>query len=76
MYWYRNVVAERVVVQKIDGKEQQYIDEPSSNRDSIGSKKEGRPATVELRKVASDRHEKKLNEGQEGATVRFNPTRY
>lgn len=59
------VVAKGMIVQHIDGKEQQDINEPSAKRDDVGRKEERWTRFIELRKIASDGDEQKLNESYE-----------
>lgn len=63
------VVAKGMVVQHIDGEEQQDIDEPSAKRDDVWSKEERRTRFIELRYIASDGDEQKLNKGYERSYV-------
>lgn len=62
-----DVVAEGMVVQDVDGEEQEDVDEPAADGDAVRSEEEGRPAGIELGDVAGDGHEDELDEGQEGS---------
>lgn len=55
------VVAKCMVIQHVDGKEQQDVNEPSAKRDDVGRKEERRARFIELRYIASDGDEQKLN---------------
>lgn len=63
------VVAKGMIVQHIDGEEQQDINEPSAKRDDIGSKEERRTRYIELRYIASNGDEQKLNKSYECSYV-------
>lgn len=60
-----DVVAEGMVVQDVDGEEQEDIDEPAADGDAVWSEEERGPAWVELREVARGGNEDELDEGQE-----------
>lgn len=55
------VVAKCMIVQHVDGKEQQDVDEPSAKRNDVGRKKERWTRYIELRYIASDGDEQELN---------------
>lgn len=63
------VVAKGMIVQHVDGKEQQDIDEPSAKRDDVGSKEKGRARFIELGYIASDSDEQELKESYERSYV-------
>ena len=66
MYRNGDVVAERMVVQHVDGEEEEDVDQPAAEGHAVRSEEEGRAVGVELGDVACDGHEDELNKGQEG----------
>jgi hypothetical protein len=60
-----DVVAESMVVQDVDGEEQDDIDEPAADGDAVRSEEEGGTAWIELRDVAGSGNEDELDKGQE-----------
>lgn len=63
------VVAKCMVVQHVNGEEQQDVNEPSAKRDDIGRKEERWTRFIELRYIASDGDEQKLNKGYKRSYV-------
>ena len=66
MYRNRDIVAECMVVQHVDGEEEEDIDQPPADGDAVRSKEEGWAVGVELGKVAGGSNEDELYKGQEG----------
>ena len=69
----RNIIAESMVVQGVDAEEQHNVDQPAPQRHLVRSKEERRSRLVELRDVARDGNEEKLDESQESATGWLDP---
>lgn len=67
MNGHGNVVAKGMVVEHIDAKEQDDIDEPAADRDLVRRNKKRRARAVELRNVASDGNEEELDECEKGS---------
>jgi hypothetical protein len=65
MYRHGDVIAERMVVQHIDGEEEEDVDQPAAEGNAVRSEKEWGAVGVELGDVASGGNEDELNEGQE-----------
>lgn len=66
MYRNRDIVAECMVVQHVDGEEEEDIDQPPADGDTVRSEEEGWPVGVELGEVAGGSDEDELHKGQEG----------
>lgn len=54
---YGYVIAEGMIVQHVDSKEQEDIDKPAAKRDDVGSQEERRARSIELCYVARYRDE-------------------
>lgn len=67
MYGDRYIVAKCVVVQHIDGEEQEDVDEPTADGNAVGPEEEGGSVGVELGEVACDGDEDELHKSQEGS---------
>jgi hypothetical protein len=66
VYGDGDVVAEGMVVQHVDGEEEEDVDQPAAEGHTVRSKEEGRAVRVELGDVARGGHEDELYEGEEG----------
>lgn len=55
-----------MVVQDIDSKKQDDVNEPSAYRNPVLSEKSRRPTGIELGDIAQDRYEDKLDKRQQG----------
>lgn len=64
MYGDRDVVAKRVVVQHVDREEQDDVDQPAADGDTVRSEEERGSVSVQLGYVARDGHEDELHKGQ------------
>lgn len=62
-----NAVAESMVVQDIDGEEENDIDHPPPQRNSIRLQKEGRSAPIELCDISRDGYKDELHKREQGA---------
>jgi hypothetical protein len=69
---YRDVVAESVIVQDVDTKEENDVDHPSAERDLVWRNKEGGVSPVELRNVACYGDEEKLSKCHERSCTDIN----
>lgn len=70
MHRHGYVVAEGVIVEDIDAKEEYNVDQPAADGHLIRCKEEGRPRDVKLGDVPSNRHEEKLSK-REKYTARW-----
>ncbi len=61
----RDVVAEGMVVQRVDAEEEDNVDQPASDRDLVRLEVEGRARSVELLRKADNRDEEELDERKE-----------
>lgn len=73
MHRNRDIVAEGMVVQRVDAEEEHNVDQPAPDGHLVGSQEERRPRLVELGDVPRDGDEEELNKSQESATGRLNP---
>lgn len=62
MYRHRDIVAESMVVQHVDGEEKCDVNEPSANRNPVRLEEKWWPRYVELRDVSSGSNEDELDE--------------
>lgn len=69
----RNIVAEGMVVQCIDAKEQHNVDKPAFQWYFVRSKEKGWSCLVELRDIACDGDKYKLDKRQEGTAGGLDP---
>lgn len=70
MNWYGNVIAEGVVVEDIDAKEEDNIDQPATDGHLVWCQEKGRPSDIELCNVSCDSHEEKLRKSEQDAWSR------
>lgn len=64
MYWHGNIIAEGMVVQRVDAEEQQYIHHPAPYRDLVLLEEEGRACSIKLPGQPYDGYEEELDEGE------------
>lgn len=62
MYWNRQFITKRMIIQNVDGEEEYNVEHPSPNRDTIGFNKKWRSFCVKLGQISCESHKYKLNE--------------
>lgn len=69
MNGHRDVIAKGMVVEKIDGEEEEYVDTPPAKGNLVRGNEEGRPALVKLGHVSRRGYEDELDERDQGSWI-------